>query len=298
MKGKKKLELDAPAFLSVRRGKVDVFVVGTSPFIYNAVSEKTRQELLFPRRRRTDADRAELGPKHDPLREYRDSCYAHMGHDRATRLMCPVGAFKKAMETAALDMPGVTKARIVRQVWIDERDVDMYGTPQIYMAIVRNSDINRTPDVRTRAVLPEWACRFSVGYAEPLVKPEWISMLLAAAGIYCGIGDGRQEKGHGHGQFELVQPNDKRYLAIIKAGGRVPQDNALRTPEPYDLETARLLSWWLEESKRPSARVAVEISDKPAKPRLRANGKVEVVAETAEPAKSKRRGKLSRVEAA
>src|SRR5262245_33944944 len=109
----KKDEL-VPQVLMVRRGRIQVSVVGTSPFVFNAVSFKSRQELLMPRKRRTDADLAERGPKHDPMQEFKDSVYAHMGISHPTRLMVPCGAFKGAIETAALDMPGMTKAKITR----------------------------------------------------------------------------------------------------------------------------------------------------------------------------------------
>ena len=85
------------------------------------------------------------------------------------------------------------------------------------MAIVRSADMNRTPDVRTRAILPRWACQITISYAIPLLKEAQITNLLAAAGFTVGIGDYRQEKGKGsYGQYSLVAPDDANYRDIME----------------------------------------------------------------------------------
>ena len=86
----------------------------------------------------------------------------------------------------------------------------------------------RTPDIRTRAVMTEWACVISVSYVKPKLNQTSVVNLIAAGGITCGIGDWRQEKGSGsHGQFRIVGPNDKDFLRILKNGGRAAQQQAL-----------------------------------------------------------------------
>lgn len=241
---KRKSENAELSVVKIRTGRIECFVVGTSPLVFNAVSAKGWHELLLPRGRKTAADKAE-NLKHVPIEEYRDSVYAHLKDEHPTRLLFPCGAFKKAMANAALDLPGLKKAQIGRLVWMNERDVDIFGVPMIYMTIVRSADIARTPDVRTRAILPNWACRFSVNYVIPHLNEDMIATLLANAGIFIGIGDGRQEKGaFSNGQFELVPESDARLRSLMKDGGRQAQDRALRDPAPYDLETQRMLSWF------------------------------------------------------
>jgi hypothetical protein len=66
------------------------------------------------------------------------------------------------MMTAALDMPGVAKTQIKRQVYVDGQITHIYGVPEMMMAVTRSADINKTPDVRTRAVMRKWACRLSI----------------------------------------------------------------------------------------------------------------------------------------
>ena len=225
-------------------GVLTLCVVGTSPLIYNAMSEKTRHELLLPKGKKNAVEKA-ANLKHIPIEEYRNSVYMHIGENHPTRLFFPAGGFKRAMANAALDMPGLKKSQIGRWIWVEGNNVDIYGIPQLFMTPVRSADMNRTPDIRTRAILPTWACQLRINYVRPHLKEKPLINLLAAAGLLSGIGDWRQEKGSGsYGQFQVVGPDDKRFLAIVKAGGRVAQDRGLKDPAMYDHETEKLIAWY------------------------------------------------------
>jgi len=253
-----------PETLSVVKleiGQLSCCIRGTTPLIFNCMSEKVRGHLLFPPAKKTAADRA-MTMKHDPLTEYRDSIYAHITNDHPTRLFFPAGSFKRAMASAAIDLPGLKKAQIGRLVWIDAKDIDVYGVPQMLMSVVRSADMNRTPDIRTRAVVSEWACRISISYVRHLIKERDLGNLLAAAGLIIGVGDWRQEKGSGSfGQFSVVDPDDANFEAIVKHGGREAQDAALQRPSYFDLETEKLMTWFENEVQRRGPDQAA--SDKP-----------------------------------
>lgn len=236
--------------MRLRTGRAAFNILGTSRLVFNAMSEKARRTILFPGGPMTAAEKAQ-NLKHNPLEEYRSSVYAHADDSHPTRLLFPCGSFKKAMATAAREMPGVRKAQIGRLVWMQNEDIDIFGVPQLFMAPVRMADISRTPDIRTRASLPAWACRLTVRFVEPQLSVEKIATLLAAAGVLVGIGDGRQEKGaFNWGQWDLVEENNPAFLALIKNAGRKAQDAALRDPAMADLETERLFTWFGEEIKR------------------------------------------------
>jgi hypothetical protein len=148
------------------------------------------------------------------------------------------------MMTAALDMPDVKKTQVGRLVWVKGYSVHLYGVPKLFMTTVRSADINRTPDIRTRAIVPEWACKVTVEFVRPHLSAKSMTHLMAAAGIISGVGDFRQEKGKGNfGQFSIVNPDDATYQRIIQTGGWEPQDEALRHPEYYDDETRELMEW-------------------------------------------------------
>lgn len=253
MTSKKEQEISV---LEVNQGVLDVCIIGVSPLIYNAMSEKAWHELLMPSGKKNAAERAST-LKHEPFVEYRDSTYQNRGPSKTTRLNAPAAWFKKAMAAAALDIPGAAKSQIGRLVWAVGDRVDIYGVPQMMSAITRSADINKTPDVRTRAILPQWACRISFRYMKPILKEQTIANLLGAAGFTNGVGDWRQQKGSAsYGQFMLVSQDDPRYLEIVKTGGVEAQEKALANPQFYDDETEKLMTWFTEERKRRGDNVA------------------------------------------
>jgi hypothetical protein len=219
------------------------------PLIFNQINEKARHELLMPSPKKTAADK-QSNLKHDPIGEFVSSTYRSIG-DGPTRLYFPATGFKAAVCTAALDMPGTKKAQIGRLVWVDGERVDVFGIPSLFMRPVRSADMNRTPDIRTRAILPRWACRLTVKFVSPLLKEGQISNLLAAAGILVGVGDYRQEKGKGsYGQFSLVSSDDPTFVDLVTNEGREAQDRGLEMATPHDPESRELLEWYLAERRR------------------------------------------------
>lgn len=245
---KKTTETQEMNIMQIRESHLILHIRGRRPFICEAMSEKARRELLFPPDKRGRRDRESL--KHDPILEYRNSCYTFGENTQPTRLNFPGVSFKKAAGIAALRMGGATKTEIGQLVWIDPEKVPIYGVPQMIMNIVRSSDISRTPDVRTRAIVPEWACIIEVHYVGNVIKPQQITNLLGGAGIICGVGGWRQEKGSSNfGQFEIVEEDDPQFLSIVKHGGRAEQDAALKNPRCYDEETEKTWHWFMRESE-------------------------------------------------
>ena len=243
------------SILEVTRGQMDFCILGTSPLIMNRMSQKVWFELLAPKGKKTAADKA-ANVKHDPVREFRDSPYTMPDKDAPALLAVMTTAFKRAMATAAMDLPGASKTQIGRLIYMPGEYQPVFGIPRLFMSVTRSSDIKRTPDVRTRAILPEWACRISVTFTKPLLKEQAIANLLAAAGMSSGIGDWRQEKGSGSfGAFKIVAENDPDFVRICKKQGRAAQQEALDFPEAYNEETAQMLSWFSVEMKKRGMKV-------------------------------------------
>lgn len=262
---KDKNEVHEVDVMQVNQGRVIFYVVGTEGIILNTFSEKAKHELLAPGPRKNAAEKASR-PKHNVIEEFRGS--AHQLKDGPTLLAIQSGAFKKAMSSAALDIPGVQKSQIGRLTYVEGQFVHIYGTPKLMMSMVRSADMNKTPDVRTRVIVPHWCAKLSITYVTPLLKEKSVMNLVAASGIFIGVGDWRPEKGSAnYGTFRLATEDDKELVAIMKEG-RKQQVAAMANPEAYDAETADLLAWWTEEYKRRGF-------DKPAKARIetRAHGR-------------------------
>lgn len=250
---------NAEVFISkVEQAQLTFCILGLSPLICNRMSEKARQELLLPSLRKTAATKATT-LKHDPLTEYRDSPYRNLASNAPTRLQLLASMFKKAMMTAALDIPGAKKTQIGRLLYLAGDRIDLYGQPEMFMAVTRSADMNRTPDVRTRAILREWACRITIRFTVPIIKDVSVANLLAAAGTQAGVGDFRVEKGAGsYGTFEPVSADNKDWQRIAKIG-RVEQDKALKSPGFYDDETASLFTWFEAEVPKRGLTTAAKI---------------------------------------
>jgi hypothetical protein len=238
-------------------------VLGIAPLFMERMSEKVKGGLLSPAPKKNASEKAST-LKHDPLQEYRDSAYTSMLEGNPTRLQLLSTAFKRAMATAALEIPGAKKAQIGRLTYVPGQYVDVYGLPKMSMAVVRSSDMNRTPDIRTRLVVPEWAALLSVSYVTPQLNHQSIGNLLVAAGDFIGVGGWRPEKGSGaFGRFMLVEEDHKDFVRITKIG-RTQQDKALLMPDFFDKETQDLYEWYLADSRRRGFHDADDVEKIPA----------------------------------
>jgi hypothetical protein len=149
--------------------------------------------------------------------------------------------------------------------------VAIYGVPQLFMRPVRQADFAHTPDIRTRAIIPAWACTLTIRYTEPLITPQAVLNLLAAGGMIAGVGGWRPEKIKGdYGQFSIVAEDDPTYQDVIASGGAEAQLAALDHPAMYDDESAELFTWWISEVERRRA------AGSPAAARVKPNGKEQV----------------------
>jgi hypothetical protein len=263
MKPKTEIQSEPVTIQEIKLTTMRFNIVGTSPLVPHAVSAKAKGSLLFPAPKKNAAEKATT-MKHEPYEEFVDACYKFTDDDnKPTRLYIPAGSFHSAMANCAIDMAGAKKAQIGRLTTVPGAKIPVWGIPQLWMTIVRSSDMARTPDVRTLPILPEWCCQIDVQFVGSLIKEQSIANLLGAAGVIIGIGDGRPEKGKlSMGQFRVVSDSDKDFLRIQKMGTK-QQDAALNDPQPFDLETEQLLDWFEKERGRRAAAPAQQ----PRKPR-------------------------------
>lgn len=230
----------------VHTREIRVALIGTSPIILNRLSEKARHELLLPRGRK-DAARRQSELKHDPIEEFRAAPYCLASDESPSLLAVMSSAIKGAMMTAALDLPGAKKAQIGRLVYVQGDFTPIFGLPKLFMSITRSADMNRTPDVRTRAIVPAWAALATVRFVTPILDESSVLNLISAGGVTAGIGDWRPEKGKGsYGQFRVTTPDDPEFTRIA-VDGRAAQNEAMDAPEAYDQETEDLLGWFTGE---------------------------------------------------
>jgi hypothetical protein len=243
----------AVSILKIDQLRLKARILFRTPLIMNRLPKKAREQLLIPAPPKNKAARQQT-LKHDPVSEYRDSVYRCRDPKSPTLVHLPNGAFKKAIAQAAIDIPGATKAQIGRLVSLSDPTVCLYGIPYLYTAVVRQAGINRTPDIRTRAIFPQAACEITLAFIRQLINEGDLVRLLSAAGIITGIGDGRTEKGtFDFGQFVVVEPDSPElaeWQTIVAKQGRAAQEAALQSPQAYDEDTEEMLAYFQAEMVR------------------------------------------------
>lgn len=249
----KKAESEGLHIDPLKQGRVTLTLVGMTPLYFNAMSVKAKRTLLLGGGKKTAAEKREL--KHDPEQEFRDSVYRQPTGE--TLLCFPAPGIKGAMATAALETPGVTKTSVQRLIFLPQQRVNVWGRPLLKMDVVRSADMNKTPDVRTRAFLPRWVAEVDIAFVSPTLSAHSVVSLLANAGVIVGIGDFRQEKGRGSfGTFAVTGADGGEWadlIAEVKQEGRLAQEHALAKPEMADDETADLMEILLDERQRRAA---------------------------------------------
>lgn len=239
---------------ALKQGRVKLRMIGQTPLYFNSMGAKAWRDLLVGGGKKTAAQKKEI--KHNPEAEFRDSVYKKADGD--TYLCFPAAGVKGAMATAALETGGITKTSVQRLIFLPESHIQIWGKPYLKMDIVRSADMNKTPDVRTRAFLPEWCAEVDIKYVVPTLSQMSIVSLLQNAGTIVGIGDFRQEKGRGgYGTFSVSGSEDMGdYQEIwdeITKQDRVIQEAAMEDPECADEQTAELMQFMQEERLRRAA---------------------------------------------
>ena len=235
----------------LKQGRLTLRIIGTTPMYFNSMSVKAKRDLLLGGGRKTKAERANI--KHHPLQEFRDSLYRKNYGD--TLLCFPAPGVKGAMATAALATAGISKVDVQRLIFLPEANMQIWGTPYLKMDVVRSADINKTPDIRTRAYLPRWCAEISVAYVMPTLNAHSIASILTNAGTIIGIGDFRQEKGKGsNGCFNVMGSDETSPLwdELMKEGRDV-QQAAFDNPTAADTDTEELLEFYRSEVMRRAA---------------------------------------------
>ena len=241
----------------IKQGQIKIRLIGQTPMYFNSMSAKAKRDLLVGAGRKTAAEKKEI--KHNPEQEFADSMHTQAKGD--TMLCFPAAGVKGAMATAALETAGVNKTNVNRLIFLPQTNINIWGKPYLKIDVVRSADMNRTPDMRTRAYLPNWCAEVEIRFATPNFSTHSISSLVQNAGRFIGLGDFRQEKGRGSfGTFTIIG-DDFSFDGVsykdmwdeLMQEGRAVQELARDNPECADQETAELMQFLQEERLRRAA---------------------------------------------
>lgn len=176
---------------------VTFMLVGDSPLIVHAWSEKAKKQMLDKQMKKA----AKAKEAKDPDADY-EACFYRT----------PTGAYgfpaiglKAAMVSAARFVDA--KMTVLRgAVHIDAEMIEIVGEPQMREDMVRVG--MGTADIRYRPEFPTWRSAVAIKFNASVISAEQIANLLNNAGFGVGIGEWRPEKNGSYGRFHVASSEE------------------------------------------------------------------------------------------
>lgn len=201
-------------------GMMEITLIGDSPLIVHAWSEKAKKEMLDKQMKKAKGAKEAKDPKAD----FEASMYrmADGGYG------FPSVAFKGAAVTAGTSVAGITKIAARQAFHVLGEDVDVAGAfdgtrsrhnlvriegcePQMREDMVRVG--MGTADIRYRGEFADWHAKVLVRYNRNVLSESQILNLLNTAGFAVGVGEWRPEKDGAAGMFHVATEAEIRGLA-------------------------------------------------------------------------------------
>jgi hypothetical protein len=187
-----------------------VAIVGISPYVQHAFSEKQRKQMEETQR----AGQQARGRKVRVPKDF-DAVYENAKHvSRDGWLGIPAPAFRNAM-ISACRLVGIVMTRAKLSVFVEADGLDakegtplvrIIGEPRIHEASVRNE--SGVADIRWRPMWEQWSANVRVTWDEDQFSATDVMNLMLRAGLQVGIGEGRPDSpnsnGLGWGRFDVV----------------------------------------------------------------------------------------------
>ena len=187
-----------------------VTIVGVSPYVQHAFSEKQRKVM-------EETQRAGQQAKGKKVREPKDfdAVYKAAKHfSKEGWIGIPAAAFRNAM-ISACRLIGFKMTHAKLSVWteadgIDRTDgaplVKIIGEPRIHQSFVRNA--TGVADIRWRPMWETWSADVRLSWDGDQFSATDIGHLMLRAGLQVGIGEGRPDSpnsnGMGWGRFDVI----------------------------------------------------------------------------------------------
>lgn len=186
--------IELPA-LELRTATIQL--IGDSPLISHAWSQKAKQSMLDKQMKRGKQQR----PAKDPEQDFKDSLY-RMPDGKGYGF--PAVAFKSAAVDAVSHISGMTKTVTRGAFHINCELVKIEGEPTPREDMVRLSGIGATADIRYRGEFKKWSATFTVRYNSNVITLEQLLNLFNTAGFAIGVGEWRPQRDGSHGMFHVA----------------------------------------------------------------------------------------------
>lgn len=198
----------------------NVWLVGDTPLIVHAWSEKARREMLQKQVKATKGGKEARDPQSDfvsSLYETGDGGYGF-----------PAMGVKNCILSAAHKDKGIARSAVMAGLWIDAEMVrtrpalagavcDMpliriHGTaPEMREDMVKiGAGLNKTANLAYRGQFTVWAMRVTGKFNATTLTPEALAFLIQESGMSSGLGEWRNERKGLFGAFHLADEAEER----------------------------------------------------------------------------------------
>lgn len=168
-------------------------LVGTSPLICNAWSEKAKRQIRDKQMKKATPAKAAKNPEED----FRNSLYPLSDGGYGFKAI----AFKAAMVRAGTYVG--EKMTFLRGAFhINHEFLAIEGEPKMREDMVRVG--MGVADIRYRGEFMPWSCEIPILYNARVISEEQLANLLLTAGFSVGVGEWRPEKDGSYGMWRLA----------------------------------------------------------------------------------------------
>lgn len=209
-----------------------VWVVGDTPLITHAWSEKAKREML---QKQVKAPKAGKEAR-DPQADFVNSLY-EMGEGVYG---FPATGLKNCILSVAHKDKGIPRSQVMSALWINAEMVrtrpalagaicDMPlirihgGAPEMREDMVKiGAGLNKTANLAYRGQFTVWAMRVTGRFNADILGSEQLAFLIDEAGFACGLGEWRNERKGMFGAFHRANAEEEAQWEAFLQGGELP----------------------------------------------------------------------------
>lgn len=210
-----------------------IWIVGDTPLITHAWSEKARREMLQKQVKATKGGKE----ARDPQADFVSSLYDMGGNGFGF----PATGVKNCILSSAHRDKGIPRTSVMSALWIDAEMVrtrpalagaicDMPlvriwgGDPEMREDMVKiGSGLNKIANLAYRAQFTVWAMKITGRFNESVITPEALAFLIQESGMASGLGEWRNERRGLFGAFHLAtEAEEAEWEAFASGKGQMP----------------------------------------------------------------------------
>lgn len=190
---------------------IKITLIGDSPLICHAWSQKARTQMLLKMQKKATAGRA----IRDPWQDFCESLYwlnempetPTEADVEQGRFGFPAIAFKSAAVTACTSIGSITKVAARQAFHVEGEMVELFGSKPSMREDVARVGMGAA-DLRYRGEFDPWRTELHVKYNTAVLSAEQVVNLFQTGGFACGVGDWRPERDGPFGRFHVASDKE------------------------------------------------------------------------------------------